>query len=123
MLGLKARLLSAKRCQVLRAGPLAFCIGPATAFSAMLYKKPNPSPGDEEGSVGSQGWMTSFHFPVGHPSDPECRKDLGNGTIHQAADKVHSFPRVQLHFVSQDFQSLEQEDRKEASAGSGVLLK
>lgn len=36
--------------------------------------------------------MTSFYFPVGHPSDPECRKDLRNGTINQAANEVPSFP-------------------------------
>lgn len=67
--------------------------------------------------------MTSFYFPMGHPSEPECRKDLGLGAIDQAADKVPSFPWVQLHFKSLDFQGLEQEDQKEASPGSGVLLK
>lgn len=36
--------------------------------------------------------MTSFYFPVGHPSDPECRKDLRNGTINQATNEVPSFP-------------------------------
>lgn len=32
---------------------------------------------------GHKAQMASFYFPVGHPSEPECRKGLWNRTINQ----------------------------------------
>lgn len=90
VLGLKARLLQ-RRCQSLKAAPLALYRGPSYWIFLIWYKKFNLRPSNEGEKVRSQGSDDFLLFPVGHPSEPEYIKYLGNETFQQAADK---FPRI-----------------------------
>lgn len=74
--------------------------------------------------MGSHGWKTFISlWAILLSLNVERTWEMGPFPAGQAADQVPSFLRVQLHCLSQDFQSLEQEDREETSAGSKVLLK
>lgn len=56
---------------------------------------------------------------MGRPSQLGQRKDLGNGTIQQAADKVPSFAWAWLHSKPQDFKVEARGEEEKLPLGQG----